>query len=75
MEKSYILAGLAVLLLLLTPIVPRMLQLRIVVLRKLHFRRMAEFHESNKELLTKVHRALFFLLATVLFWLAFRSAE
>lgn len=50
-----------------------MMQLRIAVLRKLHLRRMADFHERNRDLLVRVVRAMFLVLATLLLWLAYRS--
>jgi hypothetical protein len=70
MTKSYIYYGLAALMGVLVPLVPRMLQLRILVLRKLHLNWFAEFHERHMQGLIWFIRAILVALALLLIWLA-----
>jgi hypothetical protein len=70
MSKPYIFFGLAVIMGLLIPLVPRMIQVRIAVLRKLHLNWLADFHERHLEGLTWFVRALLAILAVLLVWVA-----
>lgn len=70
MSKPYIFFGLAVIMGLLIPLVPRMIRVRIAVLRKLHLNWFADFHERHLEGLTWFVRALLAILAVLLVWIA-----
>jgi hypothetical protein len=75
MTSPYIFFGLAVLMAVLIPLVPRMVQIRIAVLRKLHFHRMADFHERHGEGIVWAVRGILAVLAVVLVWAAFARSN
>jgi len=70
MPRPYVYYLLAALMGVLVPLVPRMLQLRILVLRKLHFTWLAEFHERHRAGLIWFIRAVLVAAALILIWLA-----
>jgi len=71
MASPYVFFGLAVLMGVLIPLVPRMVQVRIAVLRKFHFHRLAAFHERHGEGIVWAVRGILAVLAVVLVWAAF----
>jgi hypothetical protein len=73
MKNPYIYYGLAVLMGLLIPLVPRMLQLRVAVLRKFHWNWFADFHERHMAGLIWFVRAILLVLALLLIWVAAQS--
>ena len=70
MTRPYVFYLLAALMGALVPLVPRMLQLRILVLRKLHLKWFAEFHERHMAGLIWFIRVVLVAVALILVWLA-----
>lgn len=55
------------------PLLPRIIQLRVWVMRKLHLLRLADWHERNMAVLVKVFRVILAAILLVLLLLAVRG--
>jgi hypothetical protein len=66
MSETTIYFGAAALMLLLTPLVPKMIALRTRVLRCIHLNRLADWHERNQHALIVIVRSILLVMAVVL---------
>ena len=58
----------------LIPLAPKMLRLRILVLKKVHLVWLASFHERNFKVLVTAMRSIMVVIIVVLLWTATRGA-
>lgn len=56
------------------PIAPKMLRLRVFVLRKVHLNWLANFHEKNSRGLVVAMRSIMVMIIVVLLWIALSGA-
>ena len=73
MELRLFLLLIAVIMIVLIPLVPRMISFRIWVLRKLKWNGLANFHEKNFNQLVIVVRVIFALILAILVFLILRA--
>jgi hypothetical protein len=58
----------------LIPLAPKFLRLRIFVLRKIHLKWLADFHERNFKVLVGAMRSIMVVIIAVLLWIAANGA-
>lgn len=58
----------------LIPLAPKLLRLRIYVLRKVHLKWLADFHERNFKVLVVIMRSIWVMIIVALLWIAANGA-